>query len=119
MWGLGQRTAYRKSFCPGDRLCFYAVRIGIVAECTVESGAFELDRNGSPKPHLDVPYGIRLKDVRWFEHAPIALTPAVRAQLSAFQGRDLSRSWAWFVQGTSKLTAEDFELLTGRSTPTN
>jgi len=117
MWGLGQRTGYRKSFRPGDRLCFYAVRIGVVVECTVTSLAFDLDRKKSPKPHLEVPYGIRLKDVRWFEDTPIALTPEVRAELSAFEGRDLNKGWAWFVQGTSKLTAEDFELLTGLRKP--
>jgi hypothetical protein len=117
MWGLGQRTGYRRAFRPGDRLCFYAVRIGVVAECTVVSPAFELDQKESPKPHLDVPYGIRLKDVRWFEHTPVALTTEVRAELSAFLGRNLSKGWAWFVQGTSRLTAEDFELLTGRRKP--
>ena len=117
MWGLGQRTGYRKSFRPGDRLCFYAARIGVVAECTVTSPAFDLDRKESPKPHLDVPYGIRLKDVRWFEDTAVVLTPEVRAELSAFQGRDLNKGWAWFVQGTSKLTAEDFELLTGQRKP--
>jgi hypothetical protein len=117
MWGLGQRTGYRKSLRPGDRLCFYAARIGVVAECTVTSPAFDLDRKQSPKPDLDVPYGIRLKDLRWFEDTPIVLTPEVRAELSAFQGRDLNKGWAWFVQGTSKLTAEDFELLTGRKKP--
>jgi len=98
-------------------LCFYAVRIGVVAECTVTSPAFDLDHKKSPKPNLDVPYGMRLKDVRWFEDTPVALTPEVRAELSAFQGRDLNKGWAWFVQGTSKLTAEDFELLTGQRKP--
>jgi hypothetical protein len=117
MWGLGQRTGYRKSFRPGDRLCFYAVRIGVVAECTVTSPAFDLDRKKSPKPNLDVPYGMRLKDVRWFEDTPLVLIPEVRAELSAFQGRDLDKGWAWFVQGTSKLTGEDFELLTGQRKP--
>ena len=114
MWGLGQRTGYRKFFRPGDRLCFYAARIGVVAECIVTSPAFDLDRKKSPKPNLDVPYGIRLEDVRWFEDTPVVLTPEVRAELSAFQGRDLSKGWAWFVQGTSKLTVEDFELLIGQ-----
>jgi len=114
MWGLGQRTAHRKSFQAGDRLCFYAVRIGVVVECTVVSPAFELDRKRSPKPKLDVPYGIELRDVRWFEESPVVLTADVRGGLSAFHGRDLSKGWAWFVQGTSKLTREDFALLTGR-----
>jgi hypothetical protein len=115
LWGLGQRTGYRKAFQAGDRLCFYAVGKGVVVEATTTSACFELSKRSSPKPHLDVPFGIKLKDVRWFEDAPIALTAEVRAQLSAFQGRDLSKGWAWFVQGTSKLTKEDFELLTGRT----
>jgi hypothetical protein len=114
MWGFGQRTGYRKALRPGDRLCFYAARIGVVAECKAASPAFELARKESPKPKLDIPYGIRLKDLRWFEDAPIGLTTEVRAKLSAFQDRDLSKGWAWFVQGTSKLTQKDFELLTGR-----
>lgn len=117
LWGLGQRTGYRKFFRPGDRLCFYAARNGVVAECTASSEAFKLDRKQSPKPKLDVPYGIRLKDVRWFEDAPVTLTTEVRAELGAFQGRDLGKGWAWFVQGTSRLTGEDFGLLTGRRKP--
>ena len=52
--------------------------------------------------------------MRWFEDAPVALTAEVRAEISAFEGRDLKKGWAWFVQGTSKLTPRDFELLTGR-----
>ena len=112
MWGLGERTGYRSAFKPGDRLCFYASRIGVVAESTAASQAFELDPEKSPKPHLSVPYGIRIENLRWFDKEPIVLTPEVREQLSAFQGRDLSKGWAWFVQGTSKLTEKDFLLLT-------
>jgi hypothetical protein len=114
MWGLGQRTGYRRMFQPGDRLCFYAARIGVVAECVATSEAFDLDPTKSPKPHLDVPYGMGIADVRWFEDAPVLLTPEVRGHLSAFQERDLKKGWAWFVQGTSKLTERDFRLLTGR-----
>jgi len=117
LWGLGQRTGHRKFFRPGDRFCFYAARIGVVAECTVASASFDLSRKESPKPDLKVPYGIRLQDVRWFEDAPVAMTAEVRTALDAFQERDPTRGWAWFVQGTSKLTPEDFELLTGKRTP--
>lgn len=117
MWGLGQRTGYRKAFQPGDRACFYAARIGMVAECTIASPSFELDRKQSPKPHLEVPYAIRLENVRWFDDTPIALSREVRAELSGFQGRDLGKGWAWIVQGTSKLTLRDHKVLTGRRTP--
>jgi hypothetical protein len=117
MWGLGQRTGYRKSFRPGDRLCFYAVRIGVVVECRVASSAYPLESSKSPKPDLKIPYGMALEDVRWFEDKPVQFTSDVRAELSAFRGRDLNKGWAWFVQGTSKLTEDDFELLTGRRAP--
>jgi hypothetical protein len=39
----------------------------------------------------------------------------MRQQLDAFRGRNSGKGWAWFVQGTSKLTEHDYELLTGRS----
>jgi hypothetical protein len=32
-------------------------------------------------------------------------------------GRDLNKGWDWFVQGTSKVTEDDSELLTGRRAP--
>jgi hypothetical protein len=62
---------------------------------------------------VEVPYAIRLEEVHWLRE-PIELTAEVRGRLSAFQGRDPDKGWAWFVQGTSKLTEDDFNLLTGR-----
>lgn len=114
MWGLGKRTGYRKDLQPGDRICFYAVRIGIVAEALVASRSYRLGENGiNPAPY-PVPFAIDLRDVKWLAE-PIELTAEVRSRLSAFQGRDLEKGWAWFVQGTSKLTSDDFNLLTGKT----
>lgn len=112
LWGLGQRTGYRKSFAPGDRVCFYAARTGVVAEATVASPCFDLSKRQNPS-RVDVPYAMRLENVHWFDD-PMELTTEVRGQLDAFEGRDLDKGWAWFVQGTSKLTEHDFGLLTGR-----
>lgn len=112
LWGLGQRTGYRKSFAAGDRVCFYAARIGVVAEGVITSSSFELSRKQNPSS-VEVPYAIRLDQVRWFDD-PIELTTEVRKELDAFEGRDPEKGWAWFVQGTSKLTEHDFKLLTGR-----
>lgn len=112
LWGLGQRTGYRKEFSPGDYLCFYAVRTGVVAECEVASSCFELSSRDNPTRNK-VPYAIRVKNVRWLEK-PVELTADIRQHLNAFQGRDPNKGWAWFVQGTSKLTEDDFRLLTGK-----
>ena len=112
LWGLGQRTGYRKTFVAGDRVCFYAARIGVVAEGVIASSSFKLSRRENPST-VQVPYAIRLERVRWLEE-PAELTTEVRSQLNAFQGRDPDKGWAWFVQGTSKLTEHDFGLLTGQ-----
>jgi hypothetical protein len=47
-------------------------------------------------------------EVTGTEQVPVTWEP------QRFQGRDLSKGWAWFVQVMSKLTADDFELFTGR-----
>lgn len=112
LWGLGQRTGYRKDFAPGDRVCFYAARIGVVAEGVLTSASFKLRRAENPST-VEVPYAIKLKNVNWLKE-PVELTTEMRRQLSAFQGRDPNKGWAWFVQGTSKLTENDFKLLTGQ-----
>lgn len=112
LWGLGQRTGYRKSFAAGDHLCFYAVRIGVVAEAIVASSSFDLSRKENPST-VEVQYGVRLKQVRWLNE-PIELTIEMRGQLNAFHGRDPHKGWAWFVQGTSKLTENDYNLLIGK-----
>lgn len=113
LWGLGERTAHRASIAAGDRLCFYASGVGIVVEATAGSAAFELDPKDSPSP-VEVPYGLKLRDVRWFEDAPVQITAGLRARLDYFKGRDLSRGWGWFVQSTKPVSSNDFRLLTGR-----
>ena len=114
LWGLRERTAYRGKMTAGDRLCFYAAGIGIVVEATAASGAFELDVKTTPSPE-PFPYALRLRDVRWFEDAPIEITPPLRAKLDAFMGKDPSRRWHWFVMGTKFLSKNDFQLLTSQA----
>jgi hypothetical protein len=36
----------------------------------------------------------------------------LRSQLEQFEGRDPKKSWAWYVQGTGKVTKSDFGILT-------
>jgi len=112
MWGIGERTAYRNSVKPGDRLCFYAARTGVVAYATAASPSKELSPSESPKPNLDVPYHIKIRDLCWLE-APIPITKKLRGRLKAFEGRQEEKNWAWLVQGTTKLEPDDFRLLVG------
>lgn len=112
IWGLGKGTPYRKEFEPGDKLCFYAVRTGIMATATVKSKAREETHPAITKD--EYPFVIDVGDVEWLDK-PIELTEEIRGQLSAFEDKDPSGSWGWFVQGTSKLTKKDFRILAGEN----
>lgn len=118
LWGLGERTRYRKHFKAGDRFCFYAKGIGVVAEATADSPVFVLQRKDGPvdlkAADLKSAYGIRLKDLRWFDENPIEITSNLRSQLSSFESREPDKGWSWFVQTTSRLTPHDFAVLTER-----
>jgi hypothetical protein len=110
---FGERTPTRKALAVGDRLCFYEVGVGIVAEAVVASTP---ERRALPEARQPerYPWAFRVTDVRFFFDAPIAVDAGLRARLDAFQNKDASGPWAWFVQGTHTVTRHDFALLTGR-----
>jgi hypothetical protein len=115
-WYLfGEHTGGRKDIKPEDKICFYLKGHGVVAEATV------LSRAESPVPdplrkHSYGKYGwaFRVGMPRYFFRNAIKIDPEMRGKLDAFGGRDLSnaKSWVWFVQGTHKITENDFTLLT-------
>ena len=43
---------------------------------------------------------------------PIVIDADLRRRLEDFKNRDPKNSWAWYVQGTSRINKQDFELLT-------
>jgi hypothetical protein len=96
---------------PGDWICFYATATGVVAHARVKSPPVQ-------KHHLLVkhpekyPYVFKVDSVSIYTENPVVLSAELRAKLDAFQGRDPSKRWAWFVQGTGRVTKQDFMLLT-------
>jgi hypothetical protein len=53
-----------------------------------------------------------LSDPVLYVEDPMVIDYEARAKLEAFKGRDPSKSWAWFVQGTHQITEADFRMLT-------
>lgn len=111
---FGEHTSGRKDLKPGDHICFYQSTVGVVAECEVASVA---ERLPVPQPGLvhdpeRFPWRFRVRNPRYFFNSPTVIDAELRASLDAFKGRDLSKSWAWFVQGTRKINRHDFEVLT-------
>jgi hypothetical protein len=111
-----ESTPGRKHLKAGDRVCFYAARVGVVAKAEIVGAADAV----IPEEELPEPteagqpiYRVPLRSVEWLA-APVRVDEAVRGQLDAFQGRPPSAPWAWFIQSTSRLSERDFDVLTSQ-----
>ncbi len=111
IYAFGEKTPGRKHLKPGDRMCFYAAGKGIVAHATVGSAPEK-----TPHPavrHSDkYSWVFKVNDAQLYLEEPVAVDAEMRSQLEKFQGRDLTKPWAWFVQATRRLSQHDFEVLT-------
>jgi len=114
IYAFGERTPGRKHLKPGDWLCFHASGKGVIAHAKVVS-------RPEKKPHHRVqhqekyPWTFRVEKAKLYLNDPVIIDVEVRAELEAFQNRDLNRSWGWFVQATRRISANDFAVLTRRT----
>ncbi len=110
IYAVGEKSLGRK-VKPGDWICFYATATGVVAHARVKSSPVQ-----KPHPLVKHPekfsYVFEVDSVSIYTENPVVLSAELRAKLDAFQGRDPSKRWAWFVQGTGRVTKHDFMLLT-------
>ncbi len=110
VYAFGDGTPGRKVIKPGDWICFYATGKGVIAHAKITS-------TPEKKPHHLIrhpekyPWTFRLDNVALYPDTPIVIDAETRNSLDAFQGRDPTTPWAWFVQATHKLTEHDFNLL--------
>lgn len=111
IYGFGERTPGRKSIKQGDKICFYETGNGIVAHATVNSSPKKEIRKEIRNPE-SYPWIFKLKNSELYLDNPIIINKALRSQLDAFEGKDLNKLWAWFVQSTRKITEHDYKLLT-------
>jgi len=115
IYGYGKRTPGRKDLSPGDRLAFYATGEGVVAHTVVASSP---EKASNPDDHLatpdaqDYPFIFQLRTPTLYLEDPVVIDESLRGRLEAFEGRDLSKSWSWFVQSSRKVSEHDFEVLT-------
>ena len=117
VYGFGKRTPGRKELSPGDQMAFYASGQGVVAHAEVTARP---EKKENPEEHLgtpdaeEYPYIFGLRDPKLYLDDPVAIDESVRESLDAFEGRDLSKPWSWFVMSTGKVSEHDFEVLTRR-----
>jgi hypothetical protein len=96
---------------PGDWICFYATATGVVAHARVKSPPVQKHHPLVKHPEK-YSYVFEVDSVSIYTENPVVLSAELRAKLDAFQGRDPSKRWSWFVQGTGRVTKHDFMLLT-------
>lgn len=111
IYAFGERTPGRSHLKPGDGICFYATGNGVIAHSKVASYPDKKPNSAVRDPER-YPWVFELEDAKIYLESPIVIDAALRAKLDAFEGRDPSTSWAWFVQATRKVTAHDFGILT-------
>lgn len=110
IYAVSEKSLGRK-VKPGDWICFYATATGIVAHARVKSPPVQ-KRHPLVKHPEKYSYVFEVDSVSIYTENPVVLSAELRAKLDAFQGRDSSKRWAWFVQGTGRVTKHDFMLLT-------
>jgi len=114
IYGYGKRTPGRKDLAPSDRLAFYASGEGVVAHAVVASRP---EKKANPEDLLatpdaqDYPYIFRLRKPSLYLEEPVVIDESLRGRLEAFEDRDLSKSWSWFVQSSREVSKHDFEVL--------
>jgi hypothetical protein len=111
IYAFGEKTPRRKELKPGDRMCFYAAGKGVVAHAKVSS-APQKQLHPMVKYADKYPWVFKVENVQLYLDEPIAVDAEKRSQLEEFEGRDLNKAWAWFVQATRRLTEQDFVALT-------
>lgn len=111
IYAFGERTPGRKQLKPGDWICFYASTKGVVAHARVKTHPEKKFHPRLREPEK-YPWVFSLHEIKLYLDKPVVINSDLRNQLDAFRGRDPSKSWAWFVQATRRITEHDFKLLT-------
>lgn len=110
IFAFGERTSARDSLRPGDFICFYASRKGIVAHARAAKAP-------ERKPHNSIsyerhPWLVELEDPELYIDNPVIIDEPIRKRLDAFRGRKPNTYWSWFVQMTRRISSHDFLVLT-------
>jgi hypothetical protein len=96
----------------GDRLCFYAKTIGIVADARVSSQPI---RRLHPAILDDrFCWLFDVDEVKFYLDRPVVLDPPLRSRLAALQGKE---TWSWLVHTIRGISQDDFSLLTRAKGP--
>jgi hypothetical protein len=107
MWAFGENTGGRNSLKPGDYVCFYLSRKGIVAHAkAVTEPRYEISE--IVKTPEKYPWIFKVEDEEVYLDLPVELSEEKRSKLDAFRGKDANSNWGWFVMGSHTITRNDY-----------
>lgn len=110
IFAISETNFLRKKPRKGDRICFYASGVGVVADAELAAEPRRTFDARLPNP-AKYCFAFSLNCVRTYGDRPIVLDPRLRSRLKALSGSD-SVSWAWFVHNFHRVSKGDFCLLT-------
>ena len=111
IFAFSENAPGRKHMKPGDMICFYAAATGVVGHAELAS-APERKIDERVLFAEDYPWVCDLAKPLLNLDQPVVIDPDLRSRLEAFEGRDPSGAWSWFVQCTHRLSEHDFKALT-------
>ena len=115
IWAFGEKTPGRKSVKPGDWVCFYLSKKGVVAHGQVSSNPTYLKHPNVRDPEK-YPWVFKLINTVVYPESPTRLDGSLRKRLDSFKDRDPNKRWGWFVQSNRKITEYDFNNLIKKTT---
>ena len=113
IYAFSQATP-QKNLKPGDRICFYASKVGIIAHARVKTSP-KRQPNPIVRDIKKYPFTFEVDEVKYYPDNPVKLDVNLRKRLDAFKGSDiekLEKHWGWFVTPTRRVTEHDFKMLT-------
>ena len=115
IWAFGENTPGRKSVKPGDWVCFYLSKKGVVAHGQVSSNPTYLKHPKVRDPDK-YPWVFKLINTVVYPEFPTRFDGSLRKRLDSFKGRNPNKRWGWFVQSNRKITEYDFNNLIKKTT---
>lgn len=116
IWAFNVNTGLIKRIKPGDYICFYAVRHGVIAHARIRTRPEYNPNHPKVKRSKEYPWIVKLEGVHYYPDNPVKVKEIV-PKLDMAAGADLhtiDKKWGGWFQGTKRVTEHDFKILTGQ-----
>ncbi|MEW5857601.1 MAG: hypothetical protein AB1861_09500, partial [Cyanobacteriota bacterium] len=113
IWAFSEGAGKRK-INPGDYICFYAGKVGVIAHARVKSAPTYQPKHPKVDRPKEYPWIIQLEGVKFYPDNPV-LVQGVLPKLDMAKGADkekIEKHWGPWFMGTSHVSEHDFKVLT-------